>query len=95
MSEIILKGIYRDVFRDACERVVFDSGWKNNLIVETCRVLLAGFMKSEGETFGIQSLKVGRGDPAWDNNPVLPDASIATLVDASPYKIARDQLTLR
>lgn len=95
MSEIIIKGIYRDVFRDESERVVFDSGWKNNLIVQTCRVLLAGFMKSEGETSGIQSLKVGRGDPNWDNNPLLPDASISTLVDESPYTIARDQLTLR
>ena len=48
-----LKGIYRDILKGADNRIIHDSGWVSNTIVDNCRVLLAGFMKSE-PTDGIQ-----------------------------------------
>lgn len=95
MSEFGLKGIYRDRLWDAHKRAISDSDWRPNLIVASCRVLLAAFMKSDGAPLGIQTLKIGRGDPAWDANATLPDPSITALVDQSPYTIPRAKLTLR
>jgi hypothetical protein len=93
---VMIKGIYRDRLFDAHGRPIFDSGWRNNLIVLRCRVLLAGFMKNE-TALGIRSLQVGRGDPAWDTTPPPapdPDA-ITQLVDSSPFSIPHTDLTLQ
>jgi hypothetical protein len=92
-----IKGIYRDVLRDARGKVTSDTGWKSNLIVLSCRVLLAGLMKSEQtETpLGIQSLKVGRGSPTWDTvSTPAPDDTLTGLVDPSPFTITREGLEL-
>ncbi len=95
----MIKGIYRDRLLDAEGRAVFNSGWRSNMIVLRCRELLAAFMRNESEEtkFGITSLKVGRGDPAWDTAPTgYPDPnSTIKLVDGSPYSMDRSRLTVQ
>lgn len=95
---VTIEGIYRDVLRRGPEPVS-DSGWKSNMIVLRCRQLLAGFMKGDPTEapLGIQSLKLGRGDAAWDNvTPPKPDPNALTqLVDPTPFVIAKSALTLR
>jgi hypothetical protein len=76
---------------DAQGAEVFDSGWRSNLIVARCRILLGSFMNNEGTAKGIQTLRVGRGDPLWDTTPPpLPDPNLVTqLVDTNPFIIPR------
>jgi hypothetical protein len=98
MSELI-KGIYRDCLHDAEGGRLFDSGWRSNMIVMRCRVLIAGLLKDDANEspLGIQSLKLGRGNSAWDAvPPASADPNTMTqLVDATPYVIPRNALTLR
>lgn len=98
MSELI-KGIYRDRLLDAVGGAVFDSGWRSNMIVMRCRVLIAALFKGEaGESpLGVQWLKLGRGLSSWDTAPpAAPDPDTMTqLVDQTPYVIPRSALTLR
>lgn len=97
MSENLLKGIYRDRLIGPNDQELFDSGWKSNMIVLRCRVLLAGFMKNEATARGVQSLKVGKGDPAWDKlaQPPKPDPnSLDQLVDGSGFTIPLANLKL-
>jgi len=75
MSDLIIKGIYRDRLLDDGGQLVFDSEWKSNLIVTNCRVLLAGFMRND-TALGIQELQVGQGDPSWDIT--IPPPSVTT-----------------
>jgi hypothetical protein len=98
MSELI-KGIYRDRLRDAAGACLSDSGWRPNMIVMNCRVLIAGLLKGDAveSPLGIQSLKLGTGNPAWDSvPPASPDPEAMTqLIDPLPYVIPRSALTLR
>jgi hypothetical protein len=94
----LIEGIYRDRLLSPRGEVVFDSGWRSNMIVMRCRVLLAGFMKNEASARGIQSMKVGRGDAAWDNlaQPPKPDPNtLNQLVDNAPFVIALANLDLK
>lgn len=88
MSIVTIRGIYRDRLLDPEGRLISDSGWRKNLIVLPCRVLLAGFLKNE-TALGIQSLQVGRGSAAWDTTPPpLPDPNNTDqLVDTAPFTI--------
>lgn len=93
----VIEGIYRDRLIAPDGRVVFDSDWKSNVIVLRCRVLLTGFMKNDATAKGIQSLKVGRGDAAWDNLVQLPKPDpnvIAQLVDNAPFVVPLAKLKL-
>jgi hypothetical protein len=94
-----IEGIYRDVLRGSAGEAVHDTGWKPNLIVLRCRELLAAFMKGEAADapLGIQSLKLGRGDPAWDNvpPPPKPPDNSTQLVDNTPFVIPKGSLTLQ
>jgi hypothetical protein len=96
MSGIIIRGIYRDRLLDVGGQLIFDSGWRSNLIVMRCRELLAGFMKNE-TALGIRSLQVGRGDPVWDTTPPpAPDPkTITKLIDSSPFSIPNTGLILQ
>jgi hypothetical protein len=103
MPEIMMRGIYRDVLRDSLGQPVSDSGWRSNMIVMRCRVLLSAFMKGDKDSqtqqpvaFGIQSLKLGRGNASWDTTPpASPDPNtITSLVDQTPYSIPASELTL-
>lgn len=97
MSENLLEGIYRDRLIGPNNEELFDSGWKSNMIVLRCRVLLAGFMKNEATAHGIQSLKFGKGDAAWDQmaQPPKPDSnSLEQLVDSPGFSISLANLKL-
>lgn len=97
MSESGVHGIYRDRLFDANGRLVSDSGWKSNLIVLNCRVLLGGFMGGVTTVRGIQTLQVGRGRPEWDTTPPPPpDPNTTTkLEDPAPFVIPRAALTFQ
>jgi hypothetical protein len=96
MSSFIIKGIYRDCLRDAQGSLLTDSGWRSNMIVLRCRMLLSGFLKND-TALGIQALQVGRGDPSWDTTPPpLPDPnSLTALTDPTPFELPVAQLTLQ
>ena len=73
-----IKGIYRDMLKGKNNAILFDSGWVPNTIVNTCRTLLAGFMKNESSN-GIQYMAVGRGLEEWDaNGAPTPDPATTT-----------------
>jgi hypothetical protein len=93
MAEIFIRGKYRDTLLTPAGRPIFDSGWHSNMIVTNCRILLAGFMKSE-TAFGIRALHIGKGDPSWDTSPVAADAGISQLVDPDPFKVPIDDLQM-
>lgn len=94
-----IEGIYRDVLRGPRGELIRDAGWKPNMIVLRCRELLAAFMKGDQaeSPLGIQSLKLGRGDPAWDNAPPAgkPPETTTQLVDSTPFVIPKASLTLQ
>lgn len=93
----VIEGIYKDRWIAPDGQVVFESDWKSNVIVLRCRVLLSGFMKNDATAKGIQSMKVGRGDPAWDNLVQLPKPDpniLEQLVDNAPFVIPVAKLKL-
>jgi len=53
MSGNLVEGVYRDRLIGPNNQVLLDSGWKSNMIVLRCRVLLAGFMKNEATARGV------------------------------------------
>ncbi|MCL4706194.1 hypothetical protein KJ068_13585 [bacterium] len=92
---LTLKGIYRDIIRSPQGQQKYDSGWRSNLIVNNARRLLAAFMRNDpSQALGVQSLAIGRGDPAWDDKPSAPNASDDRLFDATPVEIAATDLEL-
>jgi hypothetical protein len=94
MSILTLQGFYRDCLVAASGHEIFNSGWRHNLIVTPCRTLLAGFMKND-TAFGVRSLQVGRGDPAWDaSGALLPDPGTKQLTDVTPFVIPVANLTI-
>lgn len=75
-----IRGIYRDILKDKNNNTILDSGWNSNVIVNNCRIQLAAFMRNDSPK-GIQCLKVGIGDPAWDTNGLPePDNTVTGLV---------------
>lgn len=91
-----LRGMYRDVLRDTQGRVICDRGWHSNAIVTDCRRLLAGFMLGENTTLGIQGIRLGAGNPAWDQPPGTPPSTPAQtqLVDPNPHFVPSNDLQL-
>jgi len=79
-------GKYRDRLIRAGGAIV-NGDWRSNIVVDRCRQLLAAFVKRDGAALGIQSLMVGRGDPAWDAAMPAPAPGIQQLVDAAPTTI--------
>ncbi|HKQ67924.1 MAG TPA: hypothetical protein VJT73_01230 [Polyangiaceae bacterium] len=96
MPSISIEGIYYDRLIDPHGSVIRDFGWRKNLIVLRCRVLLGAFLKNDGAALGIQSLAVGRGDPSWDTAPppLADPATTTALFDVSPFVIPVADLTL-
>lgn len=85
-AETFPRGTYRD--RLLTPEGATDRGWASNLIVDRCRYLLAGFMRGDAAA-GIQVLRVGRGEAAWDLlPPPAPPRSTEALVDPAPFEIA-------
>lgn len=90
-----IKGIYRDVLTSGDGRIIHDSGWTSNTIVDSCRILLAGFIKNEAST-GIQFLAVGQGQDTWDAQgpPPSDPATTTDLVHRHAPPIPIGQLNL-
>lgn len=85
-----LKGMFRDVLRDAHGDVVWDRGWRNNAIVADCRRVLAGFLAgAPTTTVGIRGLAVGAGLASWDGGSGPPPATSSqkTLVDPNAFLV--------
>lgn len=80
---IAIEGMYRDVLKRDDERIVFDSGWKPNTIVDAGRTLLAAIMKND-QSRGIQYLAVGQGVEEWDNKPEPVPANLRALIAMAP-----------
>ena len=81
-----IKGFYRDRLYHKCGRIR-DFGWKPNIIVTSCRSLIAAFFKG-AVTTGITCLKVGKGEESWDLTPPgAPELSQLALTDPAPVDI--------
>jgi hypothetical protein len=74
------QGMWRDTLIGQNNRIVYDSGWVSNTIVDKCRSFLAGLMKSDSSA-GIRFLAVGQGAAAWDTSgPPAPDPTASDLI---------------
>ncbi|HUX76173.1 MAG TPA: hypothetical protein VMY40_05990 [Anaerolineae bacterium] len=85
----LIKGCYHDVLTDSQGRVQWEDGWRPNLIVQPCSVLLAALMKGHPALQGILYWAVGRGEKDWDAlcpSPRPDDTHLAA-------EIARQALT--
>lgn len=74
-----MRGIYRDVVRDRFGRMVADSGWRTNTIVESAWPLIAGLLKNDPALRGIGYWAVGTGRAGWDLAHPAIDAAAARL----------------
>ena len=61
-----------------------------------CRRLLAGFLLGQADTLGIQGLRVGAGDDAWDAmpGPPPPTSTATALTDPHPHLVPRTDLDI-
>lgn len=73
----MLKGFYRDILRKPNNKIVYDSGWQKNQIVNQCHQLIAMLMQGPKQInntpiapFGIYCMRVGKGIDDW--NPEIP-----------------------
>jgi hypothetical protein len=65
MSKAI-DGRYQDELRDTQGRLLWQSGWRSNRIVNSCSRLLAALMKGEAGMQGLRYWAVGQGEGSWD-----------------------------
>jgi hypothetical protein len=70
-----IKGTYHDILIDSQNNRLFDSGWKNNRIVDSCHILNAALFRNPDLLKGVQFLAVGNGLPAWDSHIAVPTGS--------------------
>jgi hypothetical protein len=68
-----IRGLYRDVLEGPGAKLIHDSGWVSNTIVNGCHILLAEFISNatlpdgnKPSAGGIQYLALGRGREDWD-----------------------------
>lgn len=90
-----LHGLYRDVLREAGGRVLWDSGWRKNVIVGGFRRLLAAFARGAPvNAMGVQGLQVGAGLGSWDlpPGPPPPNPASTALVDPNSFLVPRASL---
>jgi hypothetical protein len=86
-----IKGFYRDRLMGPDNRLIYDSGWVSNVIVDDCRVLLARLIMNQ-VSGGIRYLAVGPGKEEWDDKDKgtpAPEDTTSDLV-APYYKIPVD-----
>lgn len=85
-----LKGVYNDRLSDSKGRYLWESGWRNNLVVKSCNILLATLMKRQPGHSGILYWAVGAGSEDWDDLTPSPNANDRKLFN----EIARKDLAL-
>lgn len=61
-----MRGIYRDRLRGSGGRILFDSGWRGNTIVDAAWPLVGGLLKNDPSVKGILFWAVGEGMADWD-----------------------------
>jgi len=95
MSELThsLKGFFHDVLIGA-DGTIYDFGRSSNTIVNTCRILLAGFMHNDSSS-GIQHLAVGQGSPTWDAVGAPPTDPAVTTGLVNPFATVIDVADLQ
>lgn len=74
-----IRGHYRDILTDRRARTRWDSGWRSNLIVQNCNVLLAALLKRQEGMQGILYWAIGQGDGAWDSSCPSPSSGDSRL----------------
>jgi hypothetical protein len=74
-----IKGFYRDVIFSRSKQPQWDSGWKSNIIVHDCNLLLAMLMKGQEGINGILYWAVGKGEENWDHKSLAPLANTSQL----------------
>ena len=68
----IITGRYHDVLTDSHTNIKWTSGWRSNLIVHNCYVLLAALMKGQPDLKGLMYLAAGKGRESWDSTRPKP-----------------------
>jgi hypothetical protein len=71
-----INGRYQDVLRNAQGRLLWQSGWRSNRILNNCSRLLAALMKGEAGIQGLRYWAVGQGERRWD--ATLPNPQLAS-----------------
>lgn len=88
---VIIKGCYCDVITDSQGRV--QQGWRSNLIVRNCNLLLAALMKNDKKNDkniqGILYLAIGEGEDYWDSSRTAPLMTTSKLAK----EVARLEIT--
>ena len=89
MTNQLIKGYYCDTLTDSQGRVLCDSSWRSNLIVQNCNLFLAGLMKQHQGIQGILYLAIGEGEDDWDSSRPSPLLTTSRLA----REVARKALT--
>ncbi len=88
---IKIKGCYYDVLTDSHGRV--QRGWRSNLIVQDCNLLLAALMKNEINMQGILYLAIGEGEDDWDSSRPAPLITTTKLAkEVARLEITKNQV---
>ncbi len=88
----VITGRYRDVCHDAQGHQLWDSGWQNNRIVQSCNLLLAALIKREADIDGISYWAIGTGNPEWDKripSPTFTDTKLFNEVARVPLALSQ------
>lgn len=89
----MVKGTYKDVLTGPDGRIEWNSGWRPNLIVTTCNVLMTALMKGEHGVKGISYWAVGQGQKSWDGYSPSPLPSCSRLdSEIARHQIAGEQI---
>ncbi|MGD9162480.1 MAG: hypothetical protein PVG39_29000 [Desulfobacteraceae bacterium] len=86
----VIKGSYCDVLTDTKSRRHLESGWRSNLVVNQCNLLLTMLMRRHAGVEGILFCAIGEGEEEWDTNrpiPLLPDTQLTNEVYRKPISI--------
>lgn len=67
-----MKGSYRDQITNKNGRMLVDTCWVSNTIVDNTWPLLAGLLKNDPALAGILYWAVGEGDPNWETATATP-----------------------
>lgn len=90
----MLKGHFCDILTDSWGYVRWCSGWRPNLVVQECDLLLAALMKRQPGMSGILYWAVGGGESAWDSAPLVPSPATSQLTrELARQSLAPGQLS--
>jgi hypothetical protein len=67
------RGEHRDVLLDPEGRVLLETAWEPNVIVDSARSLIAALVKGDSQGAPIARWAVGAGEAVWDSSAPPPD----------------------